>query len=308
MIRNSFSILLGLFLVFIAFGCKSEVNSPENFNTDAMELYKFETVESDLALLKDYGMPVIDGAGVFSIGWNEIFRPFDDDPQIKGMAFAVSFSDTNTDWLFFPKRSLNMGTINIEYSGNQIQMHKMFHRKRGVAYSLFNRPFGGSDVLLQYLPSTDYTFNISGSDDFSPVLVTLTSPASLIDITNHEFGDIIDPTQDLTINWDGGNTNGKIALRVMAHFPPPEKFKGPRDKNMPPIPGPKPRNAIVVMLEDNPGSYTFSPDQIQALISELNAEKIVVEVSQFDLGSFEHDEKTLQTAMKNGTSVILNIQ
>ncbi len=308
MIRNFISALLGLFLVFITTGCNSDVNSPDNLNSDSTELFKFETVESDIALLKDFGVPIIDGDGVFSIGWNEIFRPFNDDSHIKGMAFAVAFSDTNNDWPFFPKRGLNMGVVNIDYSGNQIQMHKMFHRGRGIAYSLFNRPFGGSDVLLEYIPNTEYTFNVSGSENFSPATITLTSPASLINITNYSFGDVIDPTQDLTINWDGGNLNGKVAIRVMAHFAPPNKIKGPKNKNMHPGPGPHPRNAIVIVLDNNQGTYTLTADQIQSLISELNAEKIVVGVSQFDIGSFEHDGKTLHTSMRNGTSIMLNIQ
>lgn len=308
MIRNFLAVFTGLFLVFILASCNSDVNSPDNLNSDSIELYKFETVESDMGLLKDFGVPIVEGDGVFSIGWNEIFRPFDDDSHIKGMAFAVALSDTNTDWPFFPKRGLNMGIINIDYSGNQVQMHKIFHRKRGVAYSLFNRPFGGSDVLLEYIPNTEYTFNVSGSESFSPATITLTSPASLINITNHSFGDVIDPTQDLTINWDGGNLNGKIAIRVMGLFPPPSKIKGPKGKNMPPKPGPHPREAIVIVLETNPGTYTISAEQIQSLVSEMNAEKIVVEVSQFDIGGFEHDGKTLHTAMRNGASLVLGVQ
>jgi hypothetical protein len=76
-------ILVFLFLVFVIAGCKSDVNSPDGLNAEAQELYKFETVESDLALLKGGGMPLPEGDAVFSIGWNEMFRPFDDDSHIK---------------------------------------------------------------------------------------------------------------------------------------------------------------------------------------------------------------------------------
>ena len=305
MIHKSINFLLGLSLIFIIFGCKSEINSPDKMNSEAIELYKFETVESDVALLKNFGVPVVEGDGVFSIGWNEVFRPFDDDSRIKGMAFAVAFGDTNTSSTVFPKHGINMGRINIDYAGNQVLMHKMYHRGRGVAYSLFNRPFGNSDILLEYLPATEYTFNISGSDKFTPTTITLTSPDSLINITNLTFGSIIDTTQDLTINWSGGNPTGKVAIQVMALFNHPRGNKGHDgdDPNM----LPHPRNVLVVILQNNPGTYTITAAQIQRLISELNAEKLVVGVSQFDIGIVEHDGKTLHTAMRNGTSVMLRV-
>lgn len=302
-------ILVFLFLVLAIAGCKSDVNSPEGPNAEALELFKFETVESELALLKGGGMPLPEGDAVFSIGWNEIFRPIDDDSHIKGMAFAVAFGDTNTECTNFPRLGLDMGTINIGYAGNQIQMHKMFHHRRGTAYSLFNRPFGGSDVLLEYVPSTEYTFNISGAEKFSATTITLLSPASLINITSHNHTDIIDPQQDLTITWEGGNSEGKIALRVMAHFNPLHGG-GMKGKHHPGIhpPGPHPGVAVVVILDSNPGQYTFTAEQIQNLISELGADKIVIDVSQFDLGEIEHEGKVLHTAMRNGTSVMLKIQ
>jgi len=302
-------ILVFLFLVLAIAGCKSDVNSPEGPNAEALELFKFETVESELALLKGGGMPLPEGDAVFSIGWNEIFRPIDDDSHIKGMAFAVAFGDTNTECTNFPRLGLDMGTINIGYAGNQIQMHKMFHHRRGTAYSLFNRPFGGSDVLLEYVPSTEYTFNISGAEKFSATTITLLSPASLINITSHNHTDIIDPQQDLTVTWEGGNSEGKIALRVMAHFNP-QHGGGMKGKHHPGIhpPGPHPGVAVVVILDSNPGQYTFTAEQIQNLISELGADKIVIDVSQFDLGEIEHEGKVLHTAMRNGTSVMLKIQ
>jgi len=299
-----------LFLVLAITDCKSDLNSPENKNADALELFKFETVESDLALLKGGGMPLPAGDAVFSIGWNEIFRPFNDDSHIKGMAFAVAFGDKNTETPNFPRFGLDMGTINIGYAGTQIQMHKMFHQRRGTAYSLFNRPFGDSDVLLEYLPETEYTFDISGSENFSATTITLVSPASLINITSHSHGDIIDPQQDLTITWDGGNLTGKIALRVMPHFKPQQRegMKGKHNLGHPPPPGPHPGQALVIILDNNPGQFTFTAEQLQRIISELGADKIVVDVSQFDLGEVEHDRKVLHTAMRNGTSVMLNVQ
>jgi hypothetical protein len=308
-------LVISLFLILLTFGCKSEINSPAENQADALQMYKFETVESDLGLLKDGGMivPIPEGDAVFSIGWNEIFRPVNDDSLIKGMAFAVAFGNKKTESLNFPRFGIDMGTINIGYADNQIKMHKMFHHRRGTAYSLFNRPFGDSDTLLEYIPNSEYTFDVSGSQHFSPVIITLMSPASLINITNHNHGDIIDPQQDLSVVWDGGNPEEKIAIQIMPHFIPQpggngSNGGGKHGGHIPPPPGPPPGRAIVIILDNNPGQYTITSAQLQNIISEFGCDKIVVGVSQFDLGEVAHDGKVLHTAMRNGNSVMLKFQ
>jgi hypothetical protein len=313
MINKTGIFLIILTLVLMVGGCQSELNSPDRFQTADLELYKFETVESDLVLLKNCGMRVVEGDGVFSIGWNEIFRPFDDDSHIKGMAFAVAFGDESTNSSNFPRFGIDMGTITIGYSGNDIEMHKMSHDRRGIAYSLFHRPFGGSDVLLDYIPNTEYSFDVSGSEVFSPVMITFTSPEALIDITSHSHGNAIDPTQDLEISWDGGNTEGTIAIRVMAHFRPMDRQRGPNGQGGPrdhrrPHPGPHHNQILVEILDNNPGQFTITAETLQNILSETDADKIVVGVSQFEMSEIEHDGKILNTAIRNGSSVMLDIQ
>jgi hypothetical protein len=300
-------------ILMAAFACQSELNSPDDFRSGDLQLYKFETIESDLSLLKEGGMRVIEGDGVFSIGWNEIFRKFDDDSQLKGMAFAVAFGEENTASPHFPRYGLDMGMININYSGNQIDMHKMNHKRRGTAYSLFHRPFGGSENLLEYIPNTEYHFDVSGSEEFSPLTLSLTSPESLIDITSHSHGDIIDPNQDLLISWEGGNANGQVAVRVMAHRHPKGRFEGPKGRgghkgHERHHPGPEHKNIFVEILETNPGQYTITAEILEDILGQSAAEKFVIGVSQFELGEFEHDEKVINTAERNGSSVMLEIE
>ena len=45
-------ILIFLFMVLAIAGCKSDVNSPEGPNAEALELYKFETVEKRSCIIK----------------------------------------------------------------------------------------------------------------------------------------------------------------------------------------------------------------------------------------------------------------
>jgi len=314
-LRN-FVIVVFIISLVSFIGCKEQVNEPTQLQTTDLELYKFGTVESDLSLLKACGMPLIEGDGVFSIGWNEVFRPFDDDSRIKGMAFAVVFGDQSTTSDRFPGYGLDLGTVTINYASTEINMYKMQHDARGTAYSLFHRPFGGSDNLLEYIPNTDYQFVVSGSDSFSPLNVTLTSPSSLINISNLSHGDDINVNEDLTVTWDGGNADGQIAVRIMAHRDPfkmdggPDGRGGPRGRwgHHPPPPPDLNNGAVIIeILDNNPGEYTISSETIQRLIGDTGVDKLVVGVSQLDMSVIEHDGKSINTAMRNGNSVMLNI-
>jgi len=303
--------LTSIVLILFFTGCQSDPNSPDE-NSFLTDQPAFQTVDSDLALMKAGGMPLDSAAGVFSIGWNEIFRPFMDSSRIKGMAFAVAFGERPTDLPHFRKFGLDMGDVTINYSGNQVEMYKHVHDRRGVAYSLFERPFGHceSENLLEFIPNTDYQFVVTGSVDFAPVTITVTSPSALMDITSPAFGDFIDPTQDLTINWEGGN-EGMVGVRLMPHVRPrrgpgggPGGHHGePGHEPMPPL-----DRVIFVIVDTNTGTYTFPAQQIQRILNGIPAEGLRAEVSQMDFGEVQHTNGQLLTAMRNGNSVMLRIQ
>jgi len=300
-----------LAVTLLLFGCQSEVNSPDR-NDLLNDQLSYETVDSDLALMKDGGMPLDNAAGVFSIGWNEMFRPFIDSTEVKGMAFAVAFGERPTDLPHFRKFGLDMGDIFINYPGNQVEMYKHNHPSRGVAYSLFERPFGHheSENLLEYIPNTEYQFEVTGSENFTPITITLTSPAALINITIPDFGQIINPAEDLTINWEGGK-EGKVGIRLMPDFRdrrghhggPGGMHGGPGPDQNPPM-----HRVIFIILDTNTGTYTFSSEQIQELLNGIPANGLRAEVSQMDFGQVEHENGTLSTAMRNGNSVMMRIQ
>jgi len=303
--KNTIGLFLTLLVLFLLlFGCQSEVNSPGQ-NDLLSDQLSYETVDSDLALMKDGGMRLDSAAGVFSIGWNEMFRPFMDSAEVKGMAFAVAFGERETDLPHFKKFGLDMGEVFINYTGNHIEMHKRFHERRGTAYSLFKRPFGHSENLLEYIPNTEYQFEVTGSEFFAPITITLTSPNALMDITSPANGQVIDPTQDLTINWEGGK-EGKVGVRLMPHLRPhrgPGGGPGRMGENHPPF-----DRIIFVILETNTGTYTFPAQQIQRILNGIPANGLMAEVSQMDFGEVEHENGMVHTAMKNGSSVMMRIE
>ena len=286
----------------------NEVNSPGEDLFQQEDSY--EVIGSDLDLLKEAGLDIEGADGVFSIGWNEIFRPFDTGAEVMGSAFAVAFGEDAGTFPHFRRLGINMGSVFINYASNQIEMHKHSDDRKGVAYTLFRRPFGRSDNMLEFIPNVDYEFEVTGSDQFTPVTFTLTSPEALMDITSHNHADEIDPIQDLTLTWEGGNANEKVAIRLMAHFRGHHGRKGPHGKGGPK--GPPPRSpmetVIFIVLDTNPGEYTFTAEQVQELLRNNGTRHIVAGVSQMDFQEVEHEGKLLHTVMRNGNSVMLKVK
>jgi hypothetical protein len=294
MLKKSFALLVTVFVSGFLFVACDNVNNPDDRFADFLENSSFQTIESDLALLKDGGIPIDESDGVFSIGWNEIFRPFDDELHVRGMAFAVAFGESSDRGKF----GLNMGSVLINYGDHNVELHKKTNDRRGTMYSLFKRPFGHSDQLLEFIPDMEYAFQVTGSDVISQFSFSLTSPSALMDITSHEHGNVIDPTQDLSITWDGGKDDGMVAVRMM---PLALHKKGRKDRL-------HFDRIIIKILVSNTGEYTFSSAQIQELLSNVDSAHLMVGVSQMDIGEVEHDGKVFHSVMRNGNSVKLKVE
>ena len=217
MFSKTIFILLFTALFTTLFISCSEVNNP------AEDLFQqedsYEVIGSDLSLLKEGGMDIERADGIFSIGWNQIFRPFDTGAEVMGSAFAVAFGEDEGTFPHFRRMGLNMGSVFINYSANRIEMHKHSDERRGTAYTLFKKPFGHSNDMLEFIPNEEYEFEVTGTEHFSAATFTLTSPEALINITNHNHADEIDPLQDLTLTWDGGNLEGKVGIRFNGSLP-----------------------------------------------------------------------------------------
>ncbi|NNL21835.1 MAG: hypothetical protein HKO83_11010 [Ignavibacteriaceae bacterium] len=302
-----------IFILFFAVMCTSlflscdSINNPEKDSFLLEQDFSFETIDSDISLLKAGGMDIEGMDGIFSIGWNEIFRPFNNGSEVMGTAFAMAFGEEAGTIAHFRRLGINMGSVYINYASNQVELHKHSNDRKGVVYSLFKKPFGRSDNVLEFIPNENYEFEVTGSSLFSAATFTLTSPEALIDITSHNHADEIDPEQDLTLTWEGGKLNDKVGIRLMAHFRGKDGKKGPGGKGGPT--GPPPRSpmktVIFVILDTNTGEYTFTADQVQQLLKNDGTQHIVAGISQMDFQEVEHEGKILHTVMRNGNSVKL---
>ncbi len=299
-------IITGIFLPLLLTGC-SNSTSPNDNQQIANQLNKSSVVETDMGVLNAEGVPMRDCDGVFVLGWNELFGPIRWNDEVNGHAMAVVFGDTVHQRPFI-RSGINVGTIYINYNNNQLQLEKRTGPDGGVFYSLYPRFF--DDGHLDFVPGAGYEFEISGSENFSPLNFTLTAPQELITVNTPEEDSVINPANDLTLEWSGGTAEDPIAIRLMPCRPPQPPERGPRhgEGMHPPMQLPPMGDPVFILLDHNPGTYTISSSTLQNLINQTGAEKLVCVVSQVDKNDVQHESRDLKFVMHNGDSVLLNVQ
>ena len=300
-------IISGIITAIFISGC-SNVNDPTTTQQTTDELSKSSVVENDMGVLNSEGIPVRNCDGVFALGWNELFGPIRWNDEINGHAMALVFGDTLHQPPFI-RNGIDVGTIYINYDNEQIQLEKRVGPNGGVFYSLYPRFF---DVgHLDFVPGADYEFEITGSENFSPMNYNLTAPQALIHMITPDEDSTIIPSEDLTLVWTGGTAADPIAIRLMPIQPPIHPRLEPREGGNgphPPMQLPPLGDPVFILLDSNPGTYTIAGTTIQNLINQTSAEKLVCVVSQIDKNDVQHDNKDLKFVMHNGDSVLLYVQ
>ena len=300
-------VFTGLFLPLLITGCSKTITDPGNATQTTDDLSKSSVVESDMGTLNSEGVPITDAQGIFSLGWNELFGPIRWNDEINGHAMALVFGDSVHPRPFI-RHGIDVGTIYINYNGQQIQLEKRVGPDGGVFYSLYPRFF--DDGHLDFVPGASYEFQITGSENFTLLNYTLTAPQALIHIDSPVEDSTINPADSLHLQWSGGTADDQIAIRLMPIHPPVPPRRGPHNgvgmpppEQLPPCGDP-----VFILLDSNPGEYTIAASTIQNLINQTGAGKLVCVVSQIDKNDVQHDNKDLKFVMHNGDSVLLNVQ
>ncbi len=299
-------ILVGFFISVLFYGCSKNVVAPSSDQQSGL-LTKSSVVENDMDVLDNEGIPMRNCDGIFALGWNELFGPIRWNDEINGHAMAIVFGDSLHPRPFI-KNGIDVGTIFINYNGVQIQLEKRFGPNGGVFYSLYPRFF--DEGHLDFVPGANYEFEITGSSNFTTLTYTLTAPMALVHINTPVEDSIINPANDLTLQWSGGTPEDPMAIRLMPIHPPIHPQHEPRDGGgmHPPMQLPPCGDPIFILLDSNPGEYTIAASTIQNLINQTGAMKLVCVVSQIDKNDVQHDGKDLKFVMHNGDSVLLNVQ
>ncbi len=321
-----------LLIVSLA-GCSQDSVQPDATSSGATTA---SVIDNELALLRTGGIGVDSSRAVFSLGWREFLDPRSQAITLTGRAFAVAFTHSRN--LPVPHSGMDMGSVFLNYNGVHVELQKRIDPRRGISYSTFSGPReGGSNTNVQFVANEPYEFEVTGSDSFSAFRGSVVSPAALFSFVGDTNRRSISATSDLTLRWSGGNASDGILLAVMP-FPPaplggvrppgdPDSLHphgpggmhpgdprrgpgggpgGPGDFNPPPpIDSTK---AIIVKLQDNPGTYTIPAGRLQGLVNNTGARAIVCVISQLTQNTPSHDGGTVRIVLANEDHLHLIIQ
>ena len=309
-------------------GCSDSSQNPQvltgSLGNDLANAAAVNISQSELTLLRLAGIRVDDGGGVFSIGWRQLFDPRRQTDSTVGRAMAVGFDSSRTA----VNRGIDMGTVFLNYAANHIELQKRAAPDGRIIYTSSLGPREGS-TNVQFVPNGTYQFEVTGSAGFSAMNADISAPAALLDITGPAQRDSISSTHDLTVTWQGGNLNSGVLVAIAALPPavrPPQGGFGDRGPSGPPPQGPGPMGggemgpppggdhpmldssrAIIVRLDNNPGTYTVSASALQALISATNAGGLMCTVSQMNVHDVAHDGSTVHIVFRNGDGVMVKV-
>jgi hypothetical protein len=307
---------LAVFFVYVSSrvlltGC-SESNEPELESSDLAALNSFSAVDTDMEILEKGGITFEKGVGLFSMGWNQIFRHMVSQEDVTGHAFAVAFEEPQDEKPRPFVGGIDMGSVYINYNSSKLELQKVQGPIGGVLYALFRLPFWGIFNGLEYVPNAIYEFEVTGSEKFNPVKIEFRSPPGLLNITSHEPWQDVDVEQELTLKWEGGEKEVPVIIRVVVLQKPEDGDDNGRGSGI----GDRIKHphltrfveGIVQVLDDNPGEYTLTAETLQDLVTKSEAMGLIFSASQWSLEKTVHDNGWLMAVMRNGDMIYLGIE
>jgi hypothetical protein len=311
-------------LVAMASGCR-DVAEPESAETAAYLSGGDNSGEHQkrmAEMLAAYGIDIEESGGIFGIGWRNRSRPDDVDPEARGRGRAIAFGEALEDGR---RRGIDMGTVTLSYPGDQVELTKRERPKGGTVYTSSSGPRHENPTSIGFAGDGEYEFDVSGSDAFAAVKLSVTAPSELMSITSHSRGDTVDRDEDLVIEWSGGG-DGKVAIAFAALTGErPAKQDRPnggrgdggrRGRHGGGLGGPgrrggghpKPANVLHEMIDGNNGEYTLAADRLAELVGDSGATRIAVHVSQLIASDVDHDGETLWAVLHTGDRVMLRLE
>lgn len=334
------TVLFFVFVVVAAYlaGC-SQTTQPVTVTSptaDVQTTVAASIAADELTVSKLGGVPIDSSNGEFCIGWNQFVGPLSPGSERLGNASVIVSSGIVTGEGGRAVRSgVDIGTVYLNYSGNHQEFHKSQPRFGGTFYSIFPQLFGQASAGVTFSGSTEYEFEVSGSSLFSPLKVSVSSPAGLISITSHTNGEEVSADSDIVLVWTGGRPEGSVLVRVTPMvgfgsdgFDPCDstgRKEDPTDKGrgrggMRPefgrvMPGLRDGDlggpmridtGYVVLLPNNPGTTVVSAATIQQILD--GSSRLSITVSQLTASEFTHDSGTYRLVMRDGDRRMLNIK
>ncbi|MBC8179650.1 hypothetical protein H8E88_00870 [candidate division KSB1 bacterium] len=235
--------LIMLSILLVVVGCESlkdkGITSVDESISDAFITSENNSIlNSEFAIMNAAGLVIEDADAVFSIGWKPFFNPVDSQLDYHSHVFAVA---PNTDTTMNPhfRSGKDMGLVYLQYDGNNQELDKIERLRGGIFYSLGKDRPGkkggprhyapeGEIVEIPFIPGAAYSFEATGTDDFSPLTVEVVAPDNLIQITSPARGDSMNPENDLIVSWSGGVEGQNLVITLKPEFKH-EGFRGPQE-------------------------------------------------------------------------------
>ena len=330
MTKSLYVLFLSIAVVLAALvGCSDQsANEPDAANAADVA---GGVAQSELTLMKAAGIGLDGSKGVFSVGWRQMFNPNSPENEITiGRAMAVVFDPTQQT----RRGGIDIGTVSLNYGSNHLELQKRVGPNGEVLYTSFAPPRDNTaDTNIEFISSGSYEFEVTGSTNFSAMSASLTAPAALLDITSPVRGNSISTVADVTMTWMGGLSSSGVVIAVM---PRPEFKGGPMGEGGPHREGGPGRSggphgsdgpgrmmgsgpgghppmldstrAIIVRLDDNPGTYTIAASKLQELVTKTSATGLVFTVSQLASTDISHDGGTVMLVLRNGDRVGVSLE
>ncbi len=166
----------GLSFVLLLFIACSEVNEPVSDSRQSDLASSYDVADAQFEFMDKGGVPLSDCQGLFTIGWREFFGQAHQESETGGNAMAVGFSEPITQRPRPFTGGVDMGSVYINYASQQLEMRKMQRPQGGVIYTLFPERMTGTSPL-SFIPGISYQFDVTGSEFFPAIQISLTSPA-----------------------------------------------------------------------------------------------------------------------------------
>jgi hypothetical protein len=192
-------------------GC-SQSTQPSDVQSPSADMNAFvkSIASSEMTLIHAAGVR-IDGKGILAISWREIFNPCHDTTFTIGRALAIGFDTTMTGGR--RRDGIDLGIVSLHRDSTTLELTKHYI-DGGIFYTSGNRRDGSTNI--PFVGNDTYTFDISGSDKFSPLTASLVTPAALLDITSPHKKDTINTSNNLTITWTGGADTTGVVIAIAA--------------------------------------------------------------------------------------------
>lgn len=333
-VRKVVAFLLALnFVIFIS--CENSSDSTETASTDAYNMALIQSLDDEIQIIQTKNIAVKESDALFSLDWGNVKGhpriPMEDIET--GHAMAVAFSESFSEKPFLHTGGLDMGDVALQTADGAVNLNVLNGRNDGFVYMTAPpHPARGRHSIPDFEPVSvnftadyDYTFNVSGSDEFTAMDVTLKTPSAKLNITNLTDGQVIGIDRDLNIEWNGASESSPVIVAVLPFRGPREPKEGGRQHGpggqghgqRPPRPDMNPdfirlnmnnHPAIIKTSETNEGSLTIGQQEITALIDSTNAKSLMLHVSAVDATTETINELTVAKVIRMNDRIVLDIE